>query len=235
MNILIEHIISASDLVQVHDMETVFASGAHFYAIEIDRVVGIQVKIHALQKEARVNTIRGGDDPAGTRIIPCIKSKEARGTSYDLYGTCVTIYSICVGRGEELKCEGGRASCRHSDLFCCWAIAHGICIAYSRKCIQSPLHLCTELCGVILAGYESNNKIGGILFKTEHIPADIYVIEVCGNTSIDEFYGDHIFQRAAESPAELITEIIGSEIAVTAIDCNGDGALLTVFAGRVRE
>lgn len=98
VNILIEHIISASDLVQVHDMETVFTTGAHFYAIEIDRVVCIEMKIDALQKEAGVNTIGGGHDPAGTRIIPRIKSKEARGTSYDLYGACMTIYSIRVRR-----------------------------------------------------------------------------------------------------------------------------------------
>lgn len=48
MNILIEHIISVSKLVKIHNMEAVFTAGAHFYAIEIDGIVCIEVKIHAL-------------------------------------------------------------------------------------------------------------------------------------------------------------------------------------------
>lgn len=86
-----------------------------------------------------------------------------------------------------------------------------------------------------MAGYESNNKVGGAFFETEHVPAHIYIIEVGGNTSIDEFDGDHVFQRTAESPAELIAEIVCSQIAIAAIYCNRHSALLSVFAGRVRE
>lgn len=87
----------------------------------------------------------------------------------------------------------------------------------------------------VLAGCEGHLILLGAFGEAEDIPAGIDIVEIRGDTAIDEFDADHVFERAAKRPAERIGSIVCHEITVTTIHCDSDGALFSGFAGGVRE
>ena len=62
-------------------MKTVFASGAHFYTIELYGVVGVQMVIEALEKEGGVHAIGRRYGACARSIGPVLKAEDACGAA----------------------------------------------------------------------------------------------------------------------------------------------------------
>ena len=89
-------------------MEAVVAAGAHFDAIELDGIVGVEMEIEALKKEGGIHAIWGCDGAGGGVVDPVLEAEDARGTADTLDGGACAVDGIRVGGIEEIQREDAR-------------------------------------------------------------------------------------------------------------------------------
>ena len=231
----IEGVVSTRVLVQVEDMKAVLATGAHFHAIELYGIVSVQMEIEALEKEGGVHAIWGRDGTGHGLVVPILKAKDARGTADKEYGTGGAVNRIGVGRILELEGEGGGPCGGYRHLFRNAAIAYCVRIRDSWNRIECPLEFRAQFCGRVLAGCQGCHIVCIRFFEGKDVPAGVDIVEIRGNTAVDEFHGEDVLERAAEGPAKRIGRIVGHKVTVAAIHGDSHGALFSVFTGRVRE
>lgn len=212
-------------------MKAVLATGAHFHAIELYGIVGVQVEIEALEKEGGVHAIWGRDGASHGLVDPILKAEDARGAADVLYGAGVAINRIRIGGILELEGEGRGASCGHRHLFRYTAVAYSICIRDSWNRIEGSCELCAEFCGGVLAGCQGHGIVCRSFFEGEDVPAGVDVVEGGGDAAINQFNAEDILEGTAEGPAKGVGGVVGHEIAVAAIHGHSDG---TLFSGSAR-
>ena len=216
-------------------MKAVLAAGAHFYTVELYGVVCIQMKVEALEKEGGVHAV-GRRDGAGHRLVdPVFKAEDTCRAADELYGAACPVDGIGVRWILEFEGEGGGAWGANSRFFRYPAVCDSIGVGESWNGIEGALQFGAEFAGSVLAGREGRHIVIRPLLEGKHVPAGVDVIEVGGHAAIDELDAHHVFEGAAKGPAKGVGRIVGHEVAVTTIDGDSDGALLTVFAGQVRE
>ena len=216
-------------------MKAVLATGTHFHAIELYRIIGVQVEIEALEKECGVHAVGGRDGASHGIVDRILKAKNPSGATDELYGAGDAINRIRIGGILELEGEAGSPCGGHRHLFRYAAVAYSICIGDSWNRIECSCELRAEFYGGVLAGYQGHGILCRSFFKGEHVPAGVDVVEIRGDAAVDELDAHHVFEGAAEGPAKGVCLVVGHEIAVAAIHGHSHGTLLTVFAGRVRE
>ena len=211
-------------------MKTVLAAGAHFDPIELYGVVGIEMEIEALEKEGGVHAIRGCDGAGDGGVVPVLEAKDAGGTADVLYGAACTVDCVRVGRVLESENVDGGARSSDGHLFRDVAVCDGVGICDAGQRIEGALKFRTEFCRSVLAGPQRHRVLCSRFGEAEDVPAGVHIVESRGDTAVDEFDADDIFEGAAEGPAKGISSVVGHEVAVTAIDGDGYGALFSVLA-----
>lgn len=78
-----------------------------------------------------------------------------------------------------------------------------------------------------MAGCERDDIVRRTFFEFEDVPAGVDVVEIRGDTAVDQFDADYVFEGAAKRPAKGICCVVGHEIAVTTIDGDSHGALFS--------
>ena len=108
-------------------MKAVFAARAHFDAIELYGIVGVQMKIEALEKEGGIHAIGGSQGACYGGIVPVLEAEDARRAAYGLYGATCTVDGIGIGRFEKHEGEGeDTGSGGDSHLFRYAAVCDGV-------------------------------------------------------------------------------------------------------------
>lgn len=132
IRVSIEGVVSTRTLVEIDNMKTVFAAGAHFDAAELYGVVGVEMKVETLKKQGGVHAIWGCDSAGGGGVNPVLKAKDTSWAADVLYGAGRAVNGVGVGRVLEIKGEGDGTCGGHSHLFCDAAVCHGVGIQDTR-------------------------------------------------------------------------------------------------------
>lgn len=212
-------------------MKAVVTPGTHFDAVELDGIVGVEMEIEALKKERGVHAIGGCDGAAGGGVGPVLEAEDACGAADVLDGGTCAVDGIRVGGIEEIQGEGARiVCCDNAHLFRDWGVGDAVDVDDAGQGVQGALKFRTEFCGSVLAGSQSYRILCWAFREAEDVPAGVHIVEICRDTAVDEFHGDHFFQRTGKCPAKRICLVVGHKIAVPTIDGNSYGALLSVFS-----
>ena len=128
----IEGVVSTRTLVEIDNMKAVFAAGAHFDAVELYGIIGVEMKVETLKKERGVHAIWGCDSAGGGGVNPVLKAKDTSWGVDLLYSAGRAVNGIGVRRVLEIKGEGDGTCGGHSHLFCDAAVCDGVGIKDTR-------------------------------------------------------------------------------------------------------
>lgn len=137
--------------------------------------------------------------------------------------------------GSEIEDKLFRAAGGHSHKLRDIGIGDGIGIRLSSESIERRLELGGEGRSGILTGWDARIPDDAGLAESEGAPGGTDVIQIGGDTAIDELNTHDIFEGAAKGPAEIIGVVIRADIAVAAIDGDGDFAFFSLLPCGFRE
>ena len=168
-------------------------------------------------------------------VIEELEAEQLGRAFYRLNSAGVAVKFIEMIAGGEIEDKLFWTAGRHSHELRDIGIGDGIGIRLSSEPVERRLELGGEGRSGILTGWDTRIPDSSSLTEGERAPCGGHIIQIGGNTAVDEFDTDDVLQRATESPAKIVGVVIRTDIAVAAVDGHGDFAFFSLLPCGFRE